>query len=99
MLLSALPSGVFSAAETSGSHFALWDENVPFPRREDLCFPEGATDIMVQRSGSDNYDFLHDTAIVDHKGTLLAAWYNCPKGEMIGESVIRGRRSQDAGKT
>jgi hypothetical protein len=88
-----------SAADTSPPRFSLWDASVPFPSREDLSYPQGATDVMVHRSGSDTYNFLHDTAIVQHHGTLFAAWYNCPQGEMMGQSLIRGRRSQDGGRT
>lgn len=79
--------------------FALWDEGVPFPTRESLAFPGGATDVMVHRAGADGYNFLHDSAIVQHQGNLYAAWYNCPQGEMVGASLIRGRRSQDGGRT
>ena len=71
---------------------------MPFPRREDLSYPR-REDVMVHRAGADGYDFLHDAAIVQHKGTLFAAWYNCPQGEMVGQSLIRGRRSQDGGRT
>ena len=79
--------------------FGLWDEKVPFPARGDLSFPPGATDVLVHRGGADGYAFLHDAAIAEHKGALFAAWYNCPRGEMVGESVIRGRRSRDGGLT
>jgi hypothetical protein len=79
--------------------FALWDEGMPFPTRESLDSPDGAKHVMVHRAGADAYNFLHDSAIVQHKGNLFAAWYNCPRGEMVGESLIRGRRSQDGGHT
>jgi len=102
--LAAVLVFVFSYADLGGEEvrqrrFPLWDEKVPFPSRESLCFPEGTTDTMVHRSGTDGYAFLHDAAIAEHKGTLFVAWYNCPRGEMVGESVIRGRRSRDAGRT
>lgn len=98
-LVSLLSITGYAAEETPYRRVSLWDEGVPFPRREDLSFPQGATDVMVHRSGADGYDFLHDAAIAQHKGTLFAAWYNCPQGEMVGESLIRGRRSQDGGRT
>jgi CubicO group peptidase (beta-lactamase class C family) len=79
--------------------FALWGEGVPFPTHESLASPDGAKDVMVHRAGADAYNFLHDSAIVQHKGKLLAAWYSCPRGEMVGESLIRSRRSQDGGRT
>ncbi len=54
---------------------------------------------MVENSDSSRYRFLHDPVIAAHKRVLFAAWYNCPEGEMIGESVIRGRRSPDGGRS
>ena len=55
--------------------------------------------MRVERSDSDKYKFLHDPAIEVHKGELFAAWYNCPQQEIVGESLIRCRRSKDGGKT
>lgn len=103
MLVAGLFLESFSSAlagePTPAPRFALWSESTPFPRREELRYPQGATDVMVHRRSADGYDFLHDTAIVQHKGTLFAAWYNCPQGEMTGQSLIRGRRSSDGGRT
>jgi len=99
VLLSALCTSGPAAEQSSSARFALWGEGVPFPRREELSHPLGATDVMVHRAGTDELSFLHDAAIVQHKGTLFAAWYNCPQGEMVGRSLIRGRRSQDGGRT
>jgi len=84
---------------TDRQPFELWKAGVSFPSREQLTYPQGATDVVVHRSGADSYHFLHDAAIVAHRGTLWAAWYNCPQGEMVGQSLIRGRRSQDGGRT
>lgn len=95
-----IPASLVRSAEpTVQDRFALWDPATPFPSRKELAYPKGATDIIVHRAGADGYDFLHDCAIVEHKGTLLTGWYNCPRGEMVGESVIRGRRSADGGRT
>jgi len=66
---------------------------------EDLPFPDGIQHVRVERSDSDRYHFLHDPAIEVHKGVLFAAWYNCPRHEIVGESLIRGRRSPDGGRT
>ena len=43
--------------------------------------------------------FLHDPAIEHPEGELIAAWYKCPKEEIVGESLIRCSRSKDGGKT
>jgi hypothetical protein len=65
----------------------------------DLPFPDGIQHVRVERSDSDKYKFLHDPAIEVHKGELLAAWYNCPNAEIVGESLIRCRRSKNGGRT
>ena len=83
--------------EKPGNIHVVWDNNLPFPLQENMPYPTGAVDVMVHRAGSDNYNFLHDAAIVEHKNTLYAAWYNCPSGEMQESSLIRGRRSTDYG--
>lgn len=89
-----------NAAEPSdGGRIELWDSRVPFPRRDAIASAPGAVDVVVHRAGSDGFQFLHDTAIVSHKGTLFAAWYNCPRAEMIGTSIIRARRSSDGGRS
>ena len=65
----------------------------------DLPFPAGIEHVRVERSDSDKYKFLHDPAMEAHRGELFAAWYNCPKEEIVGESLIRCRRSKDGGRT
>lgn len=79
------------------SERALWSTYRSFPSREELGFVPGATDMVVHRAGADEYNFLHDCAIVEHKGELFAAWYNCPEKEIEDASVIRTRRSADEG--
>ena len=61
--------------------------------------PCGIEHVLVESGDSDRYQFLHDPAIEFHKGELFAAWYNCPEKEIVGESLIRCRRSKDGGKT
>lgn len=85
--------------EKSNPIIEIWDKNISFPDNENMNYPKGAVDIMVQRGGIDEYNFLHDAAIVNHKGILYAAWYNCPNAEMQETSLIRGRRSEDGGLT
>lgn len=45
------------------------------------------------------YSFLHEAAIIEHKGVLYSAWYNSRKIELMGETPIRFSRSFDGGKT
>ena len=91
--------GIDTACGNMTEKQIMWESGAPIPSRENLSFPNGAVDIVVHRAGSDPYNFLHDAAIVEHKGTLYAAWYNCPEGEIEQESLIRGRRSTDLGHT
>jgi hypothetical protein len=65
----------------------------------ELLLPAAIEHVRIERSDSDRYQFLHDPAIEFHKGELFAAWYNCPEKEIVGESIIRCRRSKDGGKT
>ena len=59
--------------------------------------PHAETQIL-QRPDAD-YRFLHDCMIEVFHGRIYAAWYNCPEGEMVGRSVIRGKVSGDGGRT
>lgn len=77
---------------------ALWRPDAPYPSNAELRFPKGAESVVVHRA-DDEYRFLHDSTIAIHDGTLCVAWYNCPEGEIVGESVIRGRTSGDGGRT
>ncbi len=79
--------------------YALWHNDIPFPSRDELSFPDGARDTIVHRAGRDAYEFLHDATVVVHDETLHAAWYNCPRDEIVGEALIRGRTSNDNGRT
>ncbi len=47
----------------------------------------------------EEYGFLHEAAIMAYHGKLFAAWYNCPKTELAGETPIRFTTSADGGKT
>lgn len=73
------------------------DETVIVPESE-LSFPEGIRHVLIEPSNG-KYKFLHDPAVTDHKGELIAAWYNCPEEEISDESCIRARRSSDNGVT
>ena len=75
-----------------------WDAELPAPSAERLAEPPGLRQVVVHRADAD-FGFLHDNAIAWHDGELVAAWYNCPRGEMEGISCIRARRSRDGGLT
>lgn len=48
---------------------------------------------------NDTFRFLHETAVIAHKGVLYAAWYHNPQHELSGYTPIGGKRSYDGGKT
>lgn len=62
-------------------------------------FAEGVRREVVLARPDAEWKYLHDNAIFEFKGRLFVAWYNCPAAEMIDASVIRGRWSDDAGRT
>ncbi|MCQ2388515.1 MAG: family 78 glycoside hydrolase catalytic domain [Kiritimatiellae bacterium] len=62
-------------------------------------FKPGVVETRALARPDAQFGYLHDNAIFAFKGRLWAAWYNCPKSEMIGNSVIRGRWSDDGGET
>lgn len=45
------------------------------------------------------WDFLHGAAVVEHKGQLLVNWAHNPGKENTATELVRGRRSDDGGKT
>lgn len=48
---------------------------------------------------NDTFRFLHETAVIAHKGVLYAAWYHNPQHELSGYTPICGKRSYDGGHT
>ena len=79
--------------------YTLWNPEVHVPTRDELVRPDGAWDVLVHHANTDRYHFLHDTSVAMHNGVLHTAWYNCPDREIQDESLIRGRRSSDGGRT
>jgi len=75
-----------------------WPAERPYAPPEELSFPAGIEHHLVE-PGDPDYRFLHDPAVVIHRGEIVAGWYNCPEREIVGESLIRCRRSSDGGKT
>lgn len=63
-----------------------------------LPLAPSSLDTVIHRA-DESYGFLHDNAVTVHGDTLYAAWYNCPRAEIRGETCVRGRRSRDAGLT
>lgn len=56
------------------------------------------TDTVI-RLPDEEFRFLHESAVIEFKGVLFAAWYSCPEKELQGYTPIHGARSFDGGKT
>ena len=63
-----------------------------------LAFSDRIAAYEVHAPTADNA-FLHEAAIIEYHGTLFASWYNCEIHELHGRTPIRGRRSDDGGRT
>ncbi len=81
---------------TSASDTFAWQKEKIYPVAHSK--PEGMTCSMIHDADAE-YPFLHDTMIAYLGGRLLCAWYNCSENEIVGKTVIRGRWSEDGGKT
>ncbi|MDR2886465.1 MAG: glycoside hydrolase [Bacteroidales bacterium] len=77
----------------------LWKDNVPYPAEDAMRYPEGMTHIIAHDGRTDILPFLHDVTITSFEGALYIAWYNSTDAEICGSSLIRGRRSDDGGKS
>ena len=75
-------------------HIELLDNLSP----QEIDFYPEATAYEVHFPTSE-YRFLHEAAIIEFKGILFAAWYNCHLDELWGVTPIRLRKSFDGGKT
>lgn len=74
-----------------------------FPRERFLREPLTKLTNRVAHSAvcepDEQFSFLHETAIIEHKGVLYTSWYHCAEDELEGYTPICGRRSYDGGKT
>lgn len=50
-------------------------------------------------SPTEEYGFLHESAIIEYHGIIFTSWYNCVKHELQGVTPIRFSQSFDNGKT
>lgn len=73
-----------------------WDERTTYPLAPRP--PEGMDCRIVHRA-DEEFPFLHDTMIAELSGRLFMAWYNCTEAEIVGRTVIRGRWSDDGGRS
>ena len=74
--------------------FIVWEPGTPFPNVSDLQLPDRITNIMLHRS-DDDFKFLHESAIVHHRGRFFVAWNNSPEGESAKGTVVRWISTDD----
>ena len=79
--------------------YPIWKDGVPYPKQEEMRYPEGIHHILAHDGRKDILPFLHDLAITVVGGRLYIAWYNSTNAEICGSSLIRGRWSDDRGET
>lgn len=78
----------------------LWDPSVPFPETlEDIPPLPYGTYTYVQRGGAGTTQYLHEAGLAWFKGTLYAGWASARRDESAEDKMIRGRYSEDDGRT
>lgn len=77
----------------------LWDPTVFAPPRSALPMLEPVPRVTIQRAEPGEYQFLHGVCLAAHKGRIFACWTNSRKGEDPAFELVRGRWSEDGGKT
>jgi len=65
----------------------------------EIPFAAGIEHRIVHRPSADDHKFLHGAAIVEHDGVFYANWANSPTNENGPQETLRGKRSNDGGKT
>lgn len=100
VLLSVLLVFVSAAAAQEAPFLAPWADDVPFPNRSELAFPEGAVHSIAHDCDADpDYKFLHETAVGVCGDEIILGWYHNPVHELSGKTFQRARRTKDDGKT
>ena len=102
LIIFALFSPLGNAQDTLSdpTYLRLWADNVPFPKKSEIPFPEGVSHRVVQDGNLEpEYKFMHETAIGFCDNELFFGWYNNPELELQGKTIQRVRRSLDNGET
>lgn len=86
--------------EENKPFLAPWADDVPFPTRAELAFPEGAVHSIAHDCDVDpDYKFLHETAIGVRGDEMVLGWYHNPADELSGKTFQRARSTKDDGRT
>lgn len=79
--------------------FALMHPSLNFFENSPCELPHDTAKIYTVHNPNEEFNFLHEAAIIEFKGVLYASWYCCPKTELHGYTPICEKRSFDGGKT
>lgn len=79
--------------------FALELDSTKFLSNTAEELPRSMTNIYTVHLPDEEFNFLHEAAIIKFKDVLYASWYACPKSELHGYTPICEKRSYDDGKT
>lgn len=94
-----LPAFAEAKDITKSVIYKLWTgEPIPTDLAQ-IPFAEGIEHRTLHRPGEEDYKFLHGAAIIHHEGVMYANWANSPKDENGAHETLRGKRSEDGGKT
>ena len=77
----------------------LWDPAVFAPPRSALPMLEPMNRVTIHRAVEGEYQFLHGICLVAHKGRIFACWTNSRRNEDPEVELVRGRWSDDGGKS
>jgi hypothetical protein len=77
----------------------LWDERAALLHRNDMPVLREAVRVCIHKAVQGEYQFLSGPCIVVHKGRLFACWTNSRRDEDPSEELVRGRWSDDGGRT
>jgi len=76
----------------------IWDPQLPFPSADQLS-DLAEIEHKIIHPGTEPYLFLHEPALVEHSGSIFAAWNNSPLSESQRGTVVRWVRSFDGFQT
>ena len=91
----------FSVNAQENGPFVLWDENVPFPSKEEIPVLDNVEFSVIKpyEFYKDGYRFLHGVAVIWYKDKIYASFGHNKNGENTVTEEANYRVSKDGGKT
>jgi len=77
----------------------LWDDGAVLPHRNDMPVLREAVRVRNHTAVQGEYQFLSGPCIAAHRGRLFACWTNSKRDEDPDAELVRGRWSDDGGRT